>query len=239
MASIIQHYSKIFRIPITECYKNNVYSIQIGIYKDELQIICNNDLKNIKQQAYKEFFNKHGQSIADELKKYKNDAYDYIKYSQDTILQNCTIHKNDESFLEFVKTYKGILSFDSEGNNPVTLAQFCGDSGNVYLFELPKYIDAVREILGNNSIKKIVCDLNAEQKAFNIVIGNVYDIQCNENKSLVTCIAHEFDINLRKCKGLHIRGWHHPLPCKHIDYAAADVLWQLQLYLKMLNNNNR
>lgn len=238
MAGVIQHYSKVFRIPIIESYKNNIYSINIGQYKDEIQI-TSNDFRNIKQQAYKEFFNKHGVSISNELIKYKNDAFDYIKYSQDTILQNCTIHMNDETFFDFTKTYTGILSFDSEGNRPITLAQFCFNSEHVYLFELPKYIENVREILQNDSIKKIVCDLYAEQKAFNIIIENVYDIQCNENKSLVTCIAHEFNINLRKNKGLHIRGWHHPLPPRHIDYAAADVLWQLQLYLKMLNNNNR
>lgn len=235
MANLINTYAQIFKLCVDESYKDKIYKIKVG----NLTIEYDNgtggtgdagaeNIKDIRIKAQEAFVDKHKDTIETDIHNFRAGV-DYIKYSRDTILKDCKIHYNNDEFFETHKNCE-LIAFDSEGNKPVSLAQICVDLNNVYLFDLPKYSEKIIEILINPNIKKIICDVYAEQRVFNIFIKNVYDIQVNDRKSLVTCIHEVFDIKLKKPKSVHITGWKTPLSNKHIDYAAADVLWMYKLY---------
>jgi hypothetical protein len=236
MANIIHTYSQIFKLRVDESYKDMIYKIKVG----NLTIEYDNgsggsgdsgsaeDIKEIRIKAQQAFVDKNKDTIDQDIHNFRAGV-DYIKYSRDNILADCKIHYNNDDFFETHKDCE-LIAFDSEGNKPVSLAQICVDMNNVYLFDLPQYFEKIKDILINPNIKKIICDVYAEQRVFNIFIKNAYDIQGNDRKSLVTCIHEVFDIKLKKPKSVHITGWKTPLSQKHIDYAAADVLWMYKLY---------
>jgi hypothetical protein len=232
MANLIHTYAQIFKLRVDESYKDMIYKIKVG----NLTIEYDNGsggsgaeaIKEIRIKAQQAFVDKNKDTIDQDIHNFRAGV-DYIKYSRDNILVDCKIHYNNDDFFEIHKDCE-LIAFDSEGNKPVSLAQICVDLNNVYLFDLPQYYEKIKDILINPNIKKIICDVYAEQRVFNIFIKNVYDIQGNDRKSLVTCIHEVFDIKLKKTKSVHITGWKPPLSQKHIDYAAADVLWMYKLY---------
>jgi len=229
MANLIHTYSQIFKLRIDESFKDMIYTIKVGNFKIEYEADSSiTNIKEIKLNAQQLFIDKYKDIMEKDIHNFRAGV-DYIKYSKEHILTDCKIHYNNDEFFETHKDCT-LIAFDSEGNKPVSLAQICVDLNNVYLFDLPQYYDQIKEILINPNIKKIICDVYAEQRVFNIFIKNVYDIQGNDRKSLVTCIHEVFNIKLKKTKSVHITGWKTPLSQKHIDYAVADVLWMYKLY---------
>lgn len=238
-SGIINRYSQITKLPITERYQKEFltpngsvsrYSIIIGDLqatgyaptttkkKDLRHIACQafvdtHDIKSQVPPSYKEIFE-------------AKPGIDYLTYSRDTILKDVHVHINDTAFFE---QKHAMLAFDSEGANPPVLAQFCSDPTHVYLFWLPDYFEQVTSILKDPYITKIVCDGAAEEKFFKFPLLNTIDIQGPERKSLITCIKDKFNVELKKNKHIHMQGWHVPFTQDQIDYAAADAIWTLKI----------
>jgi len=225
--SLVHIYSQRTHQPISESWVPFV-SFELCVGSRSVKVESNVNKKAIKNMAYQEFIDQYPDVLNTNKRnireKYdEQPGYDYIRYCED-LLKDYVIHWNDISFFA---TPKDVVSFDSE-NKPPTLAQFCVGY-DIYLFDLPDHMSNVLKILQDPSICKIVCDVVAEEKTFGN-IENVYDVQQNQNKSLSTCIQERFDIQLKKNKMIHIRGWHKPLSADHIKYAAADVMWLWKLF---------
>jgi ribonuclease D len=133
---------------------------------------------------------------------------------------------NDTRFFE---KKLDVIAFDTEGQKPPTIAQLCADPKHVYIFELDKHMEAVKKLLADGSVKKIVCDLAAEQAQMGL-IANAFDLQDSKKKSLVTIIHEKFGISMYKNKRIHFKGWNLPLSDDQIDYAAADAIWTYLCY---------
>ncbi len=204
------------------------YSIKIGSKEINIQKDQNIIKKDVRFYAYKEFYEKYEYLfIKPKIPKVYNTTkpgIDYLKYSRDSILTETTIHINN---IEFFNMSFNLVSFDSEGSNPPCLVQFCFEPTNVYLFYLPQFKYQVSNILQNPNITKIVCDVKSEEKSFKTNIINYIDIQGKERKSLVTCIKDKYNIELKKNKRIHFKGWKQPFTQDQIDYAAADAIWTL------------
>jgi hypothetical protein len=239
-SNIVNRYSQVSKHPITEKYQKEYftpegvlsrYTIQIGYLqatgyapittnkKDMRHIACQvfvdtYDIKSQVPPSYREIFE-------------AKPGIDYLTYSRDSVLKETQIHINDFAFFE---QKHAIVAFDSEGADPPVLAQFCSDPAHVYLFYLPDYKEQVAAILQDPDTVKIVCDGAAEEKFFKFPLINTIDIQGPERKSLVTCIKDKFDVELKKNKHIHMRGWHVPFTEDQIDYAAADAIWTLKIH---------
>lgn len=226
--SLVHIYSQRTHQPISETWIPFV-SFELCVGTRTVKVESDKNKKTIKSLAYQEFINQNPDVLITNKRsireKYNEQpGYDYIEYSEQHILKECIIHWNDSSFFN---THHDVVAFDSE-NKPPSLAQFCVGN-DVYLFDLPLYKSDVLSVLRDQSICKIVCDASAEERDFG-KIENIYDVQNNKNKSLLTCIQEQFNIQLKKNKLIHVRGWHKPLSADHILYAAADVVWLWQLW---------
>lgn len=151
--------------------------------------------------------------------------YDYVEYSRNFTLQQYKIHMNSDHFFE--KNHN-VISFDSEGQNPATLAQICSGK-DIYLFDLKYYMDSIKKILQDDKILKIVFSIESEKKQFG-EINNFIDLQQDPKMSLCKYINQTFNLNLKKNKRIHFNGWNSPWSQRQIVYAAADAAWTLKLY---------
>lgn len=147
-------------------------------------------------------------------------GFDYLQFSKEHLLAEVKVCMNVPMSFK-----PRVIAFDSEGQPP-TLVQMCVAENLVYLYT---DIDMCKHMLEDDSILKIMCDANAEQRHFG-ALNNVFDLQEKERKSLVRCIYEMFGINLIKDKRVHIRGWKLPLTKPQLDYAVADVIWMWKIY---------
>ena len=145
------------------------------------------------------------------------DYVDYVKYS---LINSYNIHINDPSF--FQKQHDAI-AFDSEGQNPATLVQFCVNK-DVYLFNIDEYEEQIKSLLEDFSVKKYVFGLHFKQKEFG-KINNVIDLQKNQSKSFCAYINEIFSLNLKKNKSVHYKGWNSPFTDNQIIYSSAGAIW--------------
>ena len=207
------------------CFKLTVGELSAT---SEKFVISNADVKKreLRMMACKHFVELYGTLIEDAKYKPKT-GIDYLEYSSDTVLRDVkNVYVNNPTVFDKLKPT--VVSFDSEGQPP-TLVQIGFDEHTVALFHLPQYTELVKYLLQDPNIKKIICDVDAEERAFKIKCQNLVDIgelgMDGKKKSLITRIHELYGTELKKSKQLHIRGWAHPLPQAHIDYAIADAVW--------------
>lgn len=233
MAHIVNRFSQIARLPISEQFSQSddqiILRLSIGEHSVRVSQPLGTTKKRLRSLAC-DLFNKTYAQQIDDVFNYKAQALDYLQYSRNTILKHATLHMN-----EIPDTYPTKIAFDSEGIPPV-LAQICFDPHNVYLYTDLTYPTL---LLYDSNVEKIICDVQAEQRQFG-TIPNATDIQGPERKSLVTCVNEHINIQLKKDKRVHMRGWHPPFTQDQIDYAAADALWIWIVSNKnnLINNNN-
>lgn len=157
-----------------------------------------------------------------------NGAQEYIEASRNSVLCGANIHINDTRFFE---KRLGVIALDTEGQDPPTIVQLCADERHVYIFDFDKHVEPLRELLGDPSVRKVVCDLRAEESQLG-PIANAADIQDSRRLSLVKTVGEMFGVHMYKDKRIHFRGWRAPLSDDQIDYAAADALWTYLCYVK-------
>lgn len=212
-----------------EEYSQNESSSTIKIQVSDMSVTASAPLgiakKDLRNMALKAFVERYGLPAP----KATASAKDYINESRNTVIAGANIHINDTKIFE---KKLDIVAFDTEGQYPPTTAQLCSDPKHVYIFDLSKHMDQVKGVLADRSVKKIVCDINAEQAQVG-PICNYYDIQEGQKKSLVKIIEDTFGLCMYKNKRIHFDGWRFPLSDDQIDYAAADALWTYLCYKKM------
>ena len=180
--------------------------------------------KDTRAAAMKAFVERYGMPAP----KSTDGSQEYTEASRQHVLHGANIHFNDTSFFEKKHI---MVALDTEGQRPPTIVQLCADEKHVYIFEFDKHAEPIREMLGDRSVKKIVCDLRAEESQLG-PITNVADIQDSRRLSLVNTVAELFGVRMYKDKRVHFRGWRMPLSDDQIDYAAADALWTYLCYVK-------
>jgi hypothetical protein len=239
IAGIINRYSQIVNQPIiekmdefhdndyddynyTRYYKLSIGELSITNVKRFTEYnMSDTDLtkKELKKIAVKKFLIKYYDVIKNTHKKIITGT-DYLLYSRQTIL-----NKSIRSYFNHkILTKPKIITIDSEGQ-PIKLAQIATNDTTVYLLTDFEY---VKTLLQDPDIKKIVCDVEAEERVFGCKIINYHDIQGEERKSLTRCINEKYNINLVKDKRIHFNNWD-ILSEDHIDYAIADVIWLWKL----------
>ena len=211
-----------------EIFEQNHLSNTIKIKVSDMSVTMSAPLsmpkKKLRSTALKAFIERYGVPVP--VSKVSPGALEYIGASRNSVLAGANIHMNDTRFFE---KKLDIIAFDTEGQKPPTIAQLCADPKHVYIFELDKHMEAVKKLLADGSVKKIVCDLAAEQAQMG-PISNAFDLQDSKKKSLVTIINEKFGISMYKNKRIHFRGWSLPLSDDQIDYAAADAIWTYLCY---------
>ena len=215
------------------------FKISVGDGNDALWAIGENpgvDMKrrHLRMIACGNFVEKYAEEI-EVTKRKEKEGIDYMDYSSHTVLSSVKkVYFNDTSVFDILKPTH--VALDTEGIPPI-LAQVCFDENTVALFELPRFTGFIKFLMEDPNIMKIVCDVRSEERNFAkyapIKLQNYIDIGSGPNGaqySLVRLIKDNFDIQLKKDKGLHIRGWRAPLPQKHIDYAIADAVWTYKIW---------
>ncbi len=228
-ASMINHYSQITNQIIKEnCYykdNNRYYELSVGNLKVEVISDLVQSKKNLRQLACDEFIKLYSSHIENtkinHLKNKTENKIDYLEYSRKTILNNVNTYLNEKLPLEKPK----LISIDSEGQ-PIKLAQIAINENTVYLYT---EIDYVKTLLADPDIKKILCDISAEERSFGCNIVNYHDIQGLERKSLTRCIYEKYGIDLLKSKKIHFNNWD-IISEKHIEYAISDAIWTWKIY---------
>jgi len=94
-------------------------------------------------------------------------AQDYLEYSKALLTKDgVVIKRNDESFLSQLPS---VLALDSEGREPVRLAQLFAGGNTVYVYDYPESnISFMEQVLYNTNVVKVVCDAKAELAAFKV-----------------------------------------------------------------------
>ena len=94
-------------------------------------------------------------------------AQGYLEYSKALLTKDgIVIKRNDESFLSQLPS---VLALDSEGREPVRLAQLFAGGNTVYVYDYPESNTTFMEqVLYNTNVVKVVCDAKAELAAFKI-----------------------------------------------------------------------
>lgn len=236
----LNEYSKLSHIPI----------IKTIIESNEGEKICiklgnRTAIASTEEEAIDIFIKKYNiNECIKELNRLKT-ADDYIKYGQLNILPYSKLFINNADF--FSKTHH-IITVDSEGHNnrnyPEIIQFGVHDIENetedseysgysAYIFNVKIFLVDILKVLQDNSIKKVVFDLNSEQRAFGIKFANTLDIQ-PPNLSFVKYIYDKLNINLKKNKRIHMRGWDaYNLTKDQVDYSALDVILMCYLLKKL------